>query len=69
MLLISVVLVICVLHRKLTVHINMLQADIKVDYIGNVNNTESAENMVEISSTFGHVYQFLLFSDRDWGMP
>ena len=56
MLLISVVLVICVLHRKLTVHINMLQADIKVDYIGNVNNTESAENMVEISSTFGHMY-------------
>ena len=56
MLLISVVLVICVLHRKLTVYIDMLQADIKVDYIGNVNNIESAENMVEISSTFGHMY-------------
>ena len=69
MLLISVVLVICVLHRKLTVINNMLQADIKVDYIGNVNNTESAENMVEISSTFGHMYQFLLFSVCNWGMP
>ena len=69
MLLISVVLVFCVLHRKLTVYINMLPADIKVDYIGNVNNTESAENMVEISSTFGHMYQFLLFSVPVWGMP
>ena len=44
------------LHRKLAVIINILEADIKVDYIGNVNNTESAENMVEISSTFGHMY-------------
>ena len=57
------------LHRKLAVIINMLEADIKVDYIGNVNNTESAENMVEISSTFGHMYQFLLFSVPVWGMP
>ena len=48
---------------------NMLEADIKFDYIGNVNNTEAAEGMVEISSTFGYMHQLVLFSVCDWGMP
>ena len=36
--------------------INILEADIKVNYIGKVNNTEAAEGMVEISSTFDHMF-------------
>ena len=56
-------------HRMLTVIINILEADIKVNYIGKVNNTEAAEGMVEISSTFDHMFQFLLFSVHDCGMP
>ena len=55
-------------HRMLTVIINILEADIKVNYIGKVNNTEAAEGMVEISSTFDHMFQFL-FSVHDCGMP
>ena len=57
-------------HRRLTVIINILEADIKVNYIGKVNNTEAAEGMVEISSTFDHIiFQLLLFSVHDCGMP
>ena len=41
---------------------------LKVDYNGKVNNTEAAEGMVEISSTFDHMFQFL-FSVHDCGMP
>ena len=61
---------ICILLLSLlTVVINILEADIKVNYIGKVNNTEAAEGMVEISSTFDHMFQFLLFSVHDCGMP
>ena len=53
----------------LTVIINILEADLKVTFIGKVNNTEAAEGMVGISSTFDHMFQFLLFSVHDCGMP
>ena len=46
----------------------MIEADIKVDYNRKVNNTEAAEGMVEISSTFDHMFQFLLFIVYDCGI-
>ena len=54
-------------HRMLTFIINILEADIRVNYIGKVNNTEAAEGMVGISSTFEHMFQFL-FSVNDCGI-
>ena len=55
-------------HRMLTFIINILKADIKVNFIGKVNNTEAAEGMMEISSTFDHMFQFLLFIVYDCGI-